>query len=156
MEIAIDFDGTCVEHKYPLVGEDIGAVPVLRELVLNNHRLILYTMRSGKELEDAVNWFKENEIALYGIQKNPTQHEWTESNKCYAQLYIDDAALGCPLTRNTCPECRGFTGTIECANCNEEKMVGRPFVYWKLVEEFLKQRGLIKHGYRPGKIVIHK
>jgi hypothetical protein len=54
-------------------------------------------MRSGKELDDAVNWFKENNIPLYGIQKNPQQHKWTTSPKAFGKLYIDDAALGCPL-----------------------------------------------------------
>ena len=114
MIIAIDFDGTCVTHEFPKVGKDIGAVPVLKKLVENGHQLILYTMRSDREfggetkdpttkdvtgmfLTDAVNWFKENDIPLYGIQRNPTQDNWTTSPKCYAQLYIDDAALGCPL-----------------------------------------------------------
>jgi hypothetical protein len=97
MEIAIDFDGTCVTHEYPEIGNDIGAGPVLKQLVAAGHRLILYTMRSGKELEAAKNWFSDENIPLYGVQYNPTQKDWTESNKCYAQLYIDDSALGCPL-----------------------------------------------------------
>ena len=54
MKIGIDFDGTCVTHEYPKIGKDIGAVPVLKELVEKGHKLILNTMRSGKELEDAV------------------------------------------------------------------------------------------------------
>ena len=95
--IAIDFDGTVVTHEYPLVGRDIGAIDTLKELVFNGHRLILHTMRSGNELKDAINWFKFNEIKLYSVGYEPTQREWTTSNKCYAQLYIDDAALGCPL-----------------------------------------------------------
>lgn len=98
MIIAVDFDGTCVTHDYPKVGKDIGAIPVLKELVEKNHSLILWTMRSGKELDDAINWFKENNIPLYGVNENPTQYNWTTSPKAYAQLYIDDAALGCPLT----------------------------------------------------------
>lgn len=98
MVIAIDFDGTCVAHEYPKVGKDIGAIPVLKRLVDNGHQLILWTMRSGDYLHDAVNWFKENNIPLYGIQRNPTQDAWTTSPKAYAELYIDDAALGAPLT----------------------------------------------------------
>ena len=87
MIIALDFDGTCVTHEFPNVGKDIGAVPVLKELVAKGHKLILWTMRSDREvlgatrnefiidekgtfLTDAVNWFKENDIPLYGIQKN--------------------------------------------------------------------------------------
>jgi hypothetical protein len=114
MDIAIDFDGTCVAHEFPLVGKDIGAASVLKQLIANGHKLILNTMRSDKHdntgfsaeipvihngnfLTDAINWFKQNDIALYSINTNPQQKEWTTSPKCYAQLYIDDAALGIPL-----------------------------------------------------------
>jgi hypothetical protein len=101
MVIGIDFDGTCVTHEFPFVGIDIGAVPVLKELIANGHSLILWTMRSngdkGNFLDDAINWFIKNEIPLYGIQTNPSQSSWTTSPKAYCQLYIDDAALGCPL-----------------------------------------------------------
>jgi hypothetical protein len=55
MHIVVDFDGTVVTHDYPRVGKDIGAVPVLKELIKNKHQLILFTMRSGKKLDDAVN-----------------------------------------------------------------------------------------------------
>ena len=97
MEICVDFDGTCVKHEYPQVGGDIGAVPVLRKLTGNGHKIILFTMRDGVELDDAIQWFSENGIPLYGINKNPTQGSWTSSPKAYGQLYIDDAALGIPL-----------------------------------------------------------
>ena len=113
MDICIDFDGTCVAHEYPNIGKDIGAVPVLKELVENGHRLILFTMRSDRKkkkkvdgqevmveenvLTEAVQWFADNDIPLYGVQKNPTQRFWTSSPKAYGHLYIDDAALGCPL-----------------------------------------------------------
>ncbi len=97
MIIAVDFDGTCVTHEFPNEGKDIGAQEVLKELVAKGHKLILYTMRSGATLETAIQWFLKNGISLYGIQYNPEQALWTSSNKCYAQLYIDDAALGCPL-----------------------------------------------------------
>ncbi len=54
-------------------------------------------MRSGEFLADAVRWFEQNEIPLYGINENPQQKSWTQSPKAYAKLYIDDAALGIPL-----------------------------------------------------------
>lgn len=120
MYIAVDFDGTCVSHEYPSVGKDIGAVPVLKKLTENGHKLILNTMRSGDELSDAVKWFEENEISLYGINNNPSQKFWTDSPKVYAHLYIDDAALGCPLI---------FDHTIS----------SRPFVNWVMVEEILEK-----------------
>lgn len=124
MEIAIDFDGTCVTHEYPRVGMDIGAIPVLKELTDRGHKLILWTMRGGDRLQDAVNWFEENEIPLYGIQRNPTQDTWTESPKAYAQLYIDDAALGCPLTQKHNAE--------------------RPFVDWVAVRKLLVAMCILK------------
>lgn len=96
--IAVDFDGTCVEHEYPHIGLDVeGAVETLRALNKEGHRIILNTMRSGEKLEAAVKWFKERKIELWGVNKNPEQGEWTSSPKVYAHLYIDDAALGCPI-----------------------------------------------------------
>ena len=124
MVIAIDFDGTCVTHEYPNEGNDIGAVPVLKKLVEKGHELILFTMRSGMGLDDAIQWFLRNDIRLYGIQYNPTQSMWTASNKAYAQLYIDDAALGCPLKADL---------TIS----------NRPFVDWSEVEKLLKKQKII-------------
>ena len=76
IDICVDFDGTCVTHEYPNVGKDIGAAPVLKRLVQNGHNLILFTMRGNTDLIDAVNWFRQNEIPLYGINKNPTQLGW--------------------------------------------------------------------------------
>ena len=141
MIIAIDFDGTCVTHEFPRVGKDIGAVPVLKKLTDNGHKLILFTMRSnrtdnkptgdnniqnvtGQFLDDAVNWFKQNDIPLYGIQTNPTQTQWTTSPKAYAELYIDDAALGCPIK---------YDPTLS----------RNAFVDWERVENLLKLNGLI-------------
>lgn len=112
MDIIVDFDGTCVKHSYPKTGDDIGAQKVLKRLVQKGHNLILFTMRSNfpykgvdnkysdfctTGLDDAVSWFKVNDIPLYGIQTNPTQSIWTSSPKAYGQLFIDDIALGCPL-----------------------------------------------------------
>lgn len=142
MIIAIDFDGTCVKHAFPKIGESIGAEPVLKALVRNGHKLILWTMRSnvtdpkrpadepdidildepGDYLDEAVNWFKEKGIELYAAQRNPTQDSWTTSPKCYAEMYIDDAALNCPTQRAT---------------------RGRPWVNWKLVADLLHAKGLI-------------
>lgn len=97
LDIAVDFDGTCVTHAYPKTGHDIGAVEILRSLVAKGHRLILCTMRSGKRLEDAIRWFESNGIRLYAVNDNPEQKQWTRSRKIHADIYIDDHALGCPL-----------------------------------------------------------
>ena len=114
---------------------------MLRELVSNGHRLILFTMRSdiespqsedpniiakgGNYLTAAVNWFTENGLPLYGIQTNPTQRSWTTSPKCYAELFIDDAGLGIPLSR-------------------DRYLSSRPYVDWVAVMKLLVERGLIK------------
>ena len=119
MYIAVDFDGTCVTNEYPNVGRDIGAVPVLKKLVDAGHKLILNTMRSGKELADAIRWFIDNNIPLFGINENPTQKSWTASPKVYAHIYIDDASLGCPLTTDS--------------------FVTKPYVDWSEVEKQLEK-----------------
>ncbi len=96
--IAIDFDGTCVEHDYPAVGLEVeGAVETLRALSKRGHRLILFTMRSGEKLEAAVRWFRDRKIELWAVNENPEQRSWTTSPKVYADYYIDDSALGCPI-----------------------------------------------------------
>ena len=127
MEICIDFDGTLTTHDYPYIGKDIGAVPVLKKLIDKGHKLILFTMRSGLQLQDAVNWCKQNEIILYGINTNPTQHLWTKSPKAYGQLYIDDAALGIPL--------KNSLNNID----HEERL----FVDWDKVEELLIEKEIL-------------
>ena len=120
--IGIDFDGTVVTHEYPEVGRDIGAVPVLKRLVNSGNKLILFTMRSGRNgtLQDAVNWFKDNGIELYGVNTNPTQSEWTDSTKAHCDIYIDDAGLATPT------------------KFDEE--TGREYVDWERVEEILDER----------------
>lgn len=95
--IAIDFDGTVVTHAYPEIGDDAGAVPVLKELIANGCRLILFTMRSGSLLKEAEAWFRKRDIPLYAVNENPKQGRWTKSPKVHADLYIDDSALGCPI-----------------------------------------------------------
>lgn len=121
--IGVDFDGTCVTHEFPRIGQDIGAVPVLKELVEAGHKLILWTMRSdgradgSTPLSDAVAWFAENEIPLWGIQRNPTQDSWTTSPKAYCSIYIDDAGLGAPLLPGRTPG-------------------EKPFIDWKAVRAY--------------------
>jgi len=126
MIIAVDFDGTCVTHDYPTINDsiDIGSIEVLQKLVECNHEIILWTMRSGIELEEAKMWFTKNHIPLYGINRNPTQDDWTNSPKAYANLYIDDAALGCPLI-------------------TDYRISDRPYVNWKEINRLLWQKGLL-------------
>jgi hypothetical protein len=98
--IAVDFDGTLVDHRYPDIGEEAPeAIQVCQELNAAGVYLILSTMRSGEELQQAVAWCKANNIKLWDANKNPEQSSWTSSPKVYAQRYIGDDALGCPLIR---------------------------------------------------------
>lgn len=135
MQIVIDFDGTVTTHEFPRVGKDIGAVPVLKELVANGHQLILFTMRSDRPdkqefyLLDAIDWFKKNEIPLYGIQTNPTQKKWTDSPKAYGELIIDDASIFAPLLY------KDDIGYVEN---------GRPHIDWSRMRVELVRLGLIK------------
>ena len=125
MVVNLDFDGTCTTHAYPLIGKDIGAVPVLKRLVSKGHKLILFTMRGDNSyLKEAVNWFKQNDIPLYGINTNPSQKDWTNSPKSHADLIIDDTALGCPLK---------YDYTLS----------NNPFVDWEIVEKWLVNQGII-------------
>ena len=60
MTIGVDFDGTIVEDRFPEIGPEIPfATDTLKMLVKEHHRLILWTVREGKYLEDAVNWCRE-------------------------------------------------------------------------------------------------
>lgn len=96
--ICVDFDGTCVTHEYPEIGAEVpNAVSVLKKLNANEVKLILWTIRSGEHLQAAVEWFAEREIALWAVNKNPQQRFWSKSPKAYAPVYVDDAAIGCPL-----------------------------------------------------------
>lgn len=129
MIIAIDFDGTCVTHDFPRIGKDIGAAPVLQEIVRNGHNLILYTMRSdgqksGDVLSEAIAWFAANGIPLAGVNENRQQKHWTSSPKVYAEIYIDVAAIGCPVV-------------------DDPDMSSRPFVDWAEVSNLLKMKGVI-------------
>ena len=96
--IGVDFDGTIVEHQFPNIGPPIpGAIGTLRTFVERGDKLVLWTMRSGPSLAKAVEYLGKWGVTLWGVNENPTQKAWTKSPKAYCSLYIDDAALGCPL-----------------------------------------------------------
>lgn len=128
----VDCDGTVVKHKYPLMGEDVpDAVRVLTRLVKHGHKLVINTMRSDKYLQDAIDWFELHNLPIYGANKNPNQSTWTNSPKVYADVYIDDAALGCPL--------RYDTKIID----NKSVVVDGPYVCWNSVEILLEIAGYL-------------
>lgn len=98
ISICVNFDGTIVEYDYPRIGEPVpGAIESLKRLQDYGTNIILFTMRSGTQLLQSINYLKVNGINLYGININPSQTEWTQSPKSYGDYYIDDSALGTPL-----------------------------------------------------------
>jgi len=97
IKIAIDFDGTIVEHEYPKIGkEKLFAFQTLKELEKLGVRLILWTFRTGKELDDAVNYCRLNGIEFYAVNKNYPEEVFDEtvSRKIDADIYIDDKNIG--------------------------------------------------------------
>ena len=99
LKFCIDFDGTCVLEMFPGVGPDVpDAVRILKKLVENGHRLILWTARSEDTLEAAMNWFESHGIELYAVNKDPHPLEgWPIPRKVIPAWYIDDRNLGTPM-----------------------------------------------------------
>lgn len=99
MVIAVDFDGTIVEHRYPAIGEERPfAVQTLRMLIADHHQLILWTVREGELLEDAINWCRERGIEFYAVNRDYPE-ETLENNdqfsrKLKADVFIDDRNIG--------------------------------------------------------------
>lgn len=99
MTIAVDFDGTIVEHRYPEIGEERPfAIETLKMLIKDHHRLILWSVREGKLLDDAVEWCRERGVEFYSVNKDYPE-ETTENNqhfsrKLKADLFIDDRNIG--------------------------------------------------------------
>jgi len=98
LKIAVDFDGTIVEHQYPEIGKEITfALPTLRALQEQGHQLILWTYRSGKELEEAVEYCRRNGVEFYAVNASYPEEEFDEdydSRKIDADIFIDDRNIG--------------------------------------------------------------
>lgn len=97
LKIAVDFDGTLVEHQYPDIGKDmIFAFETLRELQKNGALLILWTFRAGTELDEAVKYCRTKGIEFYAINRNYPEEIFDESvsRKINADVFIDDKNVG--------------------------------------------------------------
>lgn len=97
IKIAVDFDGTIVEHNYPAIGkEKLFAFRTMKELDKMGARIILWTFRTGKELEEAVEYCRQNGVEFYAVNKNYPEEvvDETVSRKIDADIYIDDKNLG--------------------------------------------------------------
>lgn len=125
--IGLDFDGTLVEHTYPEIRREVPlAFDYLEKLQDLGVKFVLFTMRSGKELDAAVAYIKHKGIRLFGVNTNPDQKSWTDSPKAYCHIYVDDAACGTPLMP--------ALGT------------SRPMVNWAIVGEELLRNAYIQRA----------
>ena len=101
MVIAVDFDGTIVEHRYPAIGkEKEGAIDTLKRLAKEGNKLILWTVREGALLDEAVAFCRSRGLEFYAVNSNLPQNELflssakSVSGKVLADVYIDDRNLG--------------------------------------------------------------
>jgi hypothetical protein len=99
MTIAVDFDGTIVTHKYPAIGEELPfATETLKMLRQDGHRLILWSVREGHLLDEAVEWCRKRGVEFYAVNRDYPE-ETTDNNphfsrKLKVDLFIDDRNLG--------------------------------------------------------------
>lgn len=98
MIIAVDFDGTIVEHRYPAIGKEVPfAVDVLKKLTEDGHRLILWTSREGELLDEAVEWCRQRGLTFFAVNSENPEARWDKgpaARKIVADMYIDDRNLG--------------------------------------------------------------
>ena len=99
MVIAVDFDGTIVEHRYPNIGEEKPfAIETLKMLIRDHHQLILWSVREGKLLEEAVQWCRERGVEFYAVNRDypeeDPRYNQHFSRKLKADIFIDDRNLG--------------------------------------------------------------
>lgn len=97
--IAVDFDGTIVEHRYPEIGKELPfATETLRTLIKEHHRLILWSVREGKLLQDAIDWCHEHGVDFWAVNRDYPEEEENKNNhfsrKIKADYFIDDHNIG--------------------------------------------------------------
>lgn len=99
MTIAIDFDGTIVEHRYPKIGSEIPfATDTLKMLIKDGHQLILWSVREGELLQEAVDWCHAHGVDFWAVNKDYPEEEKENNNhfsrKLKVDMFIDDRNLG--------------------------------------------------------------
>lgn len=98
MKIAVDFDGTIVEHRYPAIGEEkLFAFETLKQLQKLGHQLVLWTYRHGTELDEAIEFCKKNGVEFYAVNKSYPEEDFdpgAASRKLDVDLFIDDRNIG--------------------------------------------------------------
>ena len=87
MKIAVDFDGTIVTHEYPAIGEEIPfATETLRQLTAEGHQLILWSVREGETLDEAVEWCRQRGVEFWAVNRDYPEET--------VDLFIDDRNVG--------------------------------------------------------------
>lgn len=98
MIIAVDFDGTIVENRYPEIGRERPfAVQALKMLIEQRHQIILWTVRHGRCLDEAVSWCTEHGLEFYAVNTNYPEEKFSAermARKIDADIFIDDRSLG--------------------------------------------------------------
>ncbi len=99
MNIAVDFDGTIVEHRYPEIGKELPfATATLRKLIEDGHRLILWSVREGELLDQAVEWCRKRGVVFYAVNRDfdedTPERNSSYSRKLKVQMFIDDRNVG--------------------------------------------------------------
>ena len=98
MKIAVDFDGTIVEHEYPKIGKEMAyAFTTLKELQKQGHHIILWTFRSGKKLDEAVEYCRKNGLDFFAVNESESNEDFDSekmSRKIDADIFIDDRNIG--------------------------------------------------------------
>ncbi len=99
MTIAVDFDGTIVTHEYPRIGKEIPfAIQTLKMLSADGHRLILWSVREGLLLDEAIQWCRKRGIEFFAVNKDYPE-ETMDNNEAYSRklkvdMWIDDRNVG--------------------------------------------------------------
>lgn len=100
MTIAVDFDGTIVDHRYPEIGEEKPfATDTLKMLIKDRHKLILWTVREGRLLDEAIEWCRQRGVEFYAVNKDYPE-ETMENNQHFSRklnsidYWIDDRNIG--------------------------------------------------------------
>jgi len=97
LKIAVDFDGTIVEDRYPGIGKpQLFAFETLKALQQQQHQLILWTVREGTALKEAIEFCKKHGIEFYAVNKNFPEEELEigQSRKLNVDYFIDDRSIG--------------------------------------------------------------
>ena len=140
MTIAVDFDGTIVEHRYPAIGEERPfAIDTLKMLIKDHHRLILWTVRTGKLLDEAVEWCRQRGVEFYATNRDFPE-EVPEKNPHYSRklnsidYFIDDRNIG------GLPD----WGTIY-------RMISRRKTWYDIMDEELRSINMVSYEEMQGK-----